>query len=249
MTETAEQVIPGGGKGLFVRNATGLVREAGALDTVFFNWIAAGGIGLALVYNVYWALNAFPGVNLVASSLAVVPLAICAVLVFSLLAASMPRSGGDYIFVSRIVNPVWGFMESWTGFISVVLYSGWVAWFTAVAFVPAALGVLADTFDSSALTSAATWSSSKGGSIVVGGIVLLLGVLVMLRGLKFTLRTITIMAIFGLVGLLIAVIVLAFSSRGEFISRFNEYGVGQGVSNAYGQILKDGGAAGVAVRS
>jgi APA family basic amino acid/polyamine antiporter len=249
MTETAEQVIPGGGKGLFVRNATGLVREAGVLDTVFFNWIAAGGIGLALVYNVYWALNAFPGVNLVASSLAVVPLAICAVLVFSLLATSMPRSGGDYIFVSRIVNPVWGFMESWTGFISVVLYSGWVAWFTAVAFVPAALGVLADTFDSSALTSAATWSSSKGGSIVVGGIVLLLGVLVMLRGLKFTLRTITIMAIFGLVGLLIAVIVLAFSSRGEFISRFNEYGVGQGVSNAYGQILKDGGAAGVAVRS
>lgn len=247
MAEKSATAIPGRTSGLFVRNATGLVRDAGAFDTVFFNWIAAGGIGLALVYNVYWALNAFPGVNLIASSLAVVPLAIAGVFVFALLAASMPRSGGDYVFVSRIVHPVWGFIESFTGFVSVILYSAWVAWFTAVAFVPAALGVLAQTFNSGALASAATWSSSTVGSIVVGGAVILLGVLVMLQGLKFALRTITVMAIFGLVGLVIAIVVLAVHSQGEFVSQFNAYGASQGVKDAYGTILSAGGKAGVAV--
>jgi APA family basic amino acid/polyamine antiporter len=249
MAEGLIQEMPGGGHGLFVRNSTGLVREAGRVDTIFFNWIAAGGIGLALVYNVYWALNAFPGVNLITASLVVVPLAIAGILVFALLASSMPRSGGDYIFVSRIVHPVWGFLESFTGFISVILYSGWVAWFTAVAFIPAALGVLAQSFHSSGLASAATWSSSKGGSIIVAGVVLLLGVLVMLRGLKVTLRTITVMAIVGLVGLTIAIVVLAVHSHAEFITRFNEYGSSQGVSNAYGKILAQGSKVGVAVRS
>ena len=97
---------PGGDAGLFVRQATGLVREAGLVDTVFFNWVSGGAVGLALVYNVYWALNAFPGVNLTLATLLVVPFAICAVLVFALLAASMPRSGGDYVFVSRIVHQI-----------------------------------------------------------------------------------------------------------------------------------------------
>ncbi|MGH2594414.1 MAG: amino acid permease [Actinomycetota bacterium] len=248
MAQETKSDIPGG-QGLFVRNATGLVREAGRVDTIFFNWIAAGGIGLALVYNVYWALNAFPGVNLIAASLAVVPLAICGVLVFALLAASIPRSGGDYIFVSRIVNPVWGFIESFTGFISVILYSGWVAWFTAVAFIPAALGVLAQSFHSSAIASAATWSSSKTGSVVIAGVVLLVGVLVMLQGLKVALRAITFMAIFGLIGLTMAIIVLLLHSHSEFVSRFNAYGASEGVKNAYGAILAQGGKVGVAVPS
>src|SRR6266702_8201122 len=151
--------IPSGDTGLFVRKATGLVRSAGMTDTVFYNWVAGGAVGLALVYNVYWALNAFPGVNLTTATLLVVPFAICAVLVFGLRASAMPRSGGDYVFVSRVVHPVWGFLSSWTGFISVVAYSAWVAWFTAVAFVPAALGVLAKSTGNTMFLTWSTWAS------------------------------------------------------------------------------------------
>lgn len=233
--------IPGNEAGLFVRQATGLVREAGLVDTVFFNWVSGGAVGLALVYNVYWALNAFPGVNLTLATLLVIPFAICAVLVFSLLAASMPRSGGDYVFVSRIVHPVWGFISSWTGFVSVVAYNAWVAWFAAVAFVPAALGVMAEATGSQALLDAAGWAAGKTGSLVIGGLILVAGGVVMAAGLRITLRAITLLAVVGLVGMALSAFVLLSSGREDFVTRFNDIaGPTLGAENPYEQIISLG---------
>lgn len=230
--------IPGGDSGLFVRQATGLVREAGFVDTVFYNWVAGGAVGLALVYNVYWALNAFSGVNLTTATLLVVPFAICAVLVFSLLAAAMPRSGGDYVFVSRVVHPVWGFISSWTGFVSVVAYNAWVAWFAAVAFVPAGLGVMAQATGNDAFLDAATWASGKTGSLIIGGAILVAGGVVMAAGLRVALRSITVLAVVGLVGLLLSAVVLFANSRDDFVSSFNEFAApAVAADNAYEEMI------------
>jgi amino acid transporter len=237
--------LPDQSAGLFVRQATGLVREAGLVDTVFFNWVSGGAVGLALVYNVYWALNAFPGVDLVAATLLVVPFAVCAVLVFSLLAASMPRSGGDYVFVSRVVHPVWGFISSWTGFVSVTAYNGWVAWFAAVAFVPAALGVLAQTTGNDAFLDVASWASGKAGSFVIGAAILLVGGAVMSAGLKVALRAITVLAVVGLIGLGSAALVLATHDRGDFVQRFDSFARSSVGPDAYSTILQLGAQAGL----
>lgn len=241
MAEKQLSEMPGAGSGLFVRQATGLVREAGMLDTVFYNWVAGGAVGLALVYNVYWALNAFPGVNLITATLVTIPFAIAAVLVFSLLASAMPRTGGDYVFVSRIVNPVWGFVSSWTGFVSVVAYTGWVAWFTAVAFVPAALGVMAQTTGSNTYLDIASWAAGKTGALVIGAVVLAASAIVMIAGLKIALRAITILAVIGLIGLLLSGLVLLSHSRSDFVNRFNEFaGPSVGSDNAYQEIISRG---------
>lgn len=237
--------MPGQGGGLFVRQATGLVREAGLVDTVFYNWVAGGAVGLALVYNVYWALNAFPGVDLVTATLLVVPFAICAVLVFSLLAASMPRSGGDYVFVSRVVNPVWGFISSWTGFVSVTAYNAWVAWFAAVAFVPAALGVLAQATGDPTFLDIASWAAGKAGSLVIGGAILVAGGIAMMAGLKVALRAITVLAIVGLVGLGLSALVLATHDRADFVQRFDGFARSSVGPDAYEKILDLGEEAGL----
>ena len=42
-------------------------------------------------------------------------------LIFASLTSVMPRSGGDYVFTSRIVHPFLGWMESWTLVIASVL--------------------------------------------------------------------------------------------------------------------------------
>ena len=113
------------------------------IDTIFYNWVAGGAVGLALVYNVYWALNAFPGVNLTTATLLVVPFAVCAVLVFGLLASAMPRSGGDYVFVSRALNPFLGWLLSWSqGIWLIFFWIGFNAWFALIFAVPTALSTI-----------------------------------------------------------------------------------------------------------
>ena len=238
MSTTKPTRTDAGQGGFFTRKSSGLVREAGLLDTVFYNWVAAGAVGLALVYNLYWALNAFPGVDLISATLLVVPFAVCAVLVFGLLAAAIPRSGGDYVFVSRVVHPVWGFISSWTGFISVVAYAGWVAWFAAVAFVPAMFGVIGHSTGSQAMFDLSAWAASRLGSFVIAGSLLLIAGALMIAGLKVTLRTITILAIVGLVGLGLSAVVLLINTRDGFMSAFNAYANPlMGTGNAYQAIL------------
>jgi amino acid transporter len=74
----------------------------------------------------------YPGANAVWSSLfilAVYPIA--GIYVF--MSLSMPRSGGEYIYISRILNPALGFMASWILTIMGINWSGlltqwWVNW-------------------------------------------------------------------------------------------------------------------------
>src|ERR1700730_13491892 len=88
---------------LFVRNSTGLVREASALDATIFNAVISAPVGSTLAYSIFFTLVAFPGAD-VASVLALtVILNIPVLIMFALLAASMPRVGGDYVWVSRIL--------------------------------------------------------------------------------------------------------------------------------------------------
>lgn len=232
-------------RGLYTRNATGLVREAGLTDTMFFNWVAGGGVGLAIVYNVFWALNGFPGVDLVQSTLITLPFAIVAVLVFGLLASAIPRSGGDYVFVSRILHPAWGFVSSFTNFVSVSAYAGWVAWFASVAFVSGSAVVLAEVSGITALGDLATWAASPDGALIVGTLILAFSCGSMAIGLRFSLRAITIMAVVGAVGLIIAGIVLLLNGRDAFVVAFNAFAEPSLGAGAYDKMIAAGTEQGV----
>src|SRR3954454_5029444 len=90
---------------LFVRRSTGLVREASALDATIFNAVFSAPVGATLAWGVFFALTAFPGSDLVAATLWSVVLNVPILIMMSLLASSMPKTGGDYVWVSRILSP------------------------------------------------------------------------------------------------------------------------------------------------
>ena len=52
-----------GGSQLFVRQSTGLVREASALDATIFNAVFSAPVGATLAIGVLWSLSAFPGAD------------------------------------------------------------------------------------------------------------------------------------------------------------------------------------------
>jgi APA family basic amino acid/polyamine antiporter len=104
---------------LFVRQSSGLVREVSVTNALFFNVAAFVGVGLTL-YPVFYSLAFEPvwkyaglseyGWAAIVSGLFFVVLS----LIFASLTSVMPRSGGDYVFTTRIVGPFLGWVESWT---------------------------------------------------------------------------------------------------------------------------------------
>jgi amino acid transporter len=111
----------GGGKQLFTRQSSGLVREVSVTNALFFNTSAFIGGTLGGAYQIA-VLAGVPvvvvGVVTNWSIVAFVVGALCVLLafIFASLTSVMPRSGGDYVFSSRIVpriGPFLGWLESW----------------------------------------------------------------------------------------------------------------------------------------
>jgi amino acid transporter len=112
----------------YVRKASGIVRNISAWDALAANIVWDGQMW-AFIY-IIGASVLFPGVDLPITPLIVFPLIILQIIPFYFLAISMPRAGGDYIWVSRTLHPIFGF--SWNflfammqiSFIGII--SGWV---------------------------------------------------------------------------------------------------------------------------
>ena len=111
---------------LFVRQSSGLVRNVSVTNALFFNVAAFVGVGLTL-YPIFYSLADVPvwragpfsayGWASIVAGLFCILLA----LIFSSLTSVMPRSGGDYVFSSRILHPFLGWLESWTLVIASIL--------------------------------------------------------------------------------------------------------------------------------
>ena len=92
---------------VFIRKASGLTRVIGpwtALAYAFMN----PGIMYGFLYLI-WTHQLYPGVNMPIAAGFAVPLMFVPALLYIWFSISMPRSGGEYIWGSRIISPAWGF--------------------------------------------------------------------------------------------------------------------------------------------
>src|SRR5205809_5226309 len=113
MSDLAAPGPPSGTAKLFIRQSSGLVRNVSVTNALFFNVAAFVGVGLTL-YPIFYSLAFVPvwkigplseyGWAAIISGLFCVVLA----LIFASLTSVMPRSGGDYVFSSRIAHPFVG---------------------------------------------------------------------------------------------------------------------------------------------
>ena len=79
-------------------------------------------IGYTLFIVLYWI--SYPGASL---ELAIVITTVASLfqgLTYALLASVYPRSGGDYVYITRIIHPALGFVMSWNFFVWMLFYVG-----------------------------------------------------------------------------------------------------------------------------
>jgi APA family basic amino acid/polyamine antiporter len=120
-------------KGLFVRPASGLVREVSMSKATFYSLACTMGTlpALTIAYVVSYPQVLWGGIPLFSwvVALAAIPAA-CFMFCLSILTQAMPRSGGDYVYTSRITFPYFGFIEGWMLILAIGAVFGFNGWAT-----------------------------------------------------------------------------------------------------------------------
>jgi len=220
---------------LFVRKATGLVREIGAITAIII--VMANTIGLGWQKRVFQYTGRAPlpenqylaGIPPMTMAFILGGIAILlSVLAVSVLSSAMPRSGGGYVVISRIIGPVWGFLGAWLEFLSIA----WSFGIIAVAVFEGIFQIMGPiAFGPFPLGANAFGSNITDVTLFAGGLVLVL--------------VFTVIGIFGvrLTGLLLQAMfwvpsILTFYVFG-LLSQANSTTVAQGMTNVLGHTPVD----------
>jgi len=146
----------------FTRNATGLIREVSMWDALIMNTLGMN-VAVGSVLLLQQAPAIFPGGSMVLSVIiGTLIMAFTLLWVYSEFAAAMPRSGGDYVFVSRALHPFLGWLLSWSqGIWLIFFWIGFNAWFALVVAAPTAMVTIGSVTGDQAWINAANGLLAK----------------------------------------------------------------------------------------
>ncbi len=225
---------------VFTRDATGLVREISIMDAVVIvaSFIIGGGIMFLSVQSL--APGYFPGANLSASYVGALFLVLPLALIYAVLSRAMPRSGGDYIFISRILGPGLGFVGSWGTWIGGLLTVG-VLSFQAISFGSLFLmnqGLM--TYDFGLMGFAIQLTDPFWG-VVFGILVVIIFGGVLIASTKFSLWIMRLLLLIPLLGGLATIWILSTHSAWDMVWAWNNiFGWGTDFFSlgAYGELFR-----------
>ena len=150
---------------VFTRKSSGLVRVMSPYSAFVYNILT---MGLIFPWTYLWAPGALPGGRLVWGILLAMIFEIPIALSYVWLSTALPRSGGDYVFQSRVFGGGIGFSIVMSGFVIWILQwvalSGWLLSYLGFASLFLGLG---GTMGNPELTSIGVWFTTSWGIIIV----------------------------------------------------------------------------------
>ncbi len=212
-----------GGSQLFVRQSTGLVREANALDATIFNAVFSAPVGATLAWGVFISLALFPGADIITATVISGIINIPVLIMMALLASAMPRTGGDYVWVSRILAPPLATISNFGAALSATVGATfWARYFPVFGLGPI-LVTLGIFFENETLIEWGQNFQTDSTWIFVGGMlmVVLMGA-ILIAGLRTTFFFQNLFWIIASLGTFLAFVVLAIGATPDFQANFNE---------------------------
>ncbi|MEZ5827695.1 MAG: amino acid permease [Hyphomicrobiales bacterium] len=230
----------GGDKRIFLRKASGLIRTASGTDTFIYN-LGVVSIGLGVGSMLYYGPAFYPQGNLIwGCIIAGIGMAMIS-LGFITWTITLPRSGGIYVFGSRILPPSLALTLSLVEITAWLFYDAIAAyWIVILALAPmfAGLGLLtgSETFTTISTTMLEPWAT-----FLIGAAILLMSQFVLSRGMRFYLTCNKWVFILALASTVLMIVVLALSTREQFVANLNSLvGPSLGVPDAYNAIIASG---------
>ena len=174
----AEAVAPQ----VFTRRASGLVRVMSPYSAFIYNILT---MGIIFPWVFMQAPTAFQGSNLVLTILFAFLFELPIALAYVWLATSLPRSGGDYVFQSRVFGGGFGFTVVFGFFVVWILQwvalSGWLMATLGIAPTFIGLGV---TTGITAFTDIGTWAAGSTGIIVISILNAVVALILLVTGFR-----------------------------------------------------------------
>jgi amino acid transporter len=240
----SQDLAPGS---VFARESTGLIREVSALNASIAG-ASNGPLGEYIVFSIPFALGLFAATSSGAifwASLIAAVFSIPILINYAVLTSAMPRSGGDYVFTSRIVNPALGFGCNFSLAVWQIVGAGAFSGLVTKTIISPALTILGSILGSHALTTAGTSITHRGWLIVVS--VALLGSIgaLLCWGTQRALKVNTVLYLVGMISMIVMLLVLLFTPHGSFVAKYNHYA---GDPNAYQHVISSATSAGFAKR-
>ncbi|MGH2592616.1 MAG: amino acid permease [Anaerolineae bacterium] len=222
---------------VFTRKASGLVRVMSPHSAFVYNVLT---MGLIFPWTYLWAPGALPGGNLfwgiILATLIEIPIAFA----YVWLSTALPRSGGDYVFQSRVFGGGTAFTVVMSGFVIWILQ--WVAlsgWLVAyLGFAPLFLGLGATTGNAS-LSQIGAWFATPTGIVITSIVNALLSLVLLVSGFKNYVNFQRIMWVGTLLAFALMFIILFTTPPEVFVDRVNTFAVASGGSPNFYQTAKD----------
>jgi amino acid transporter len=209
-----------GDKRIFLRKASGLIRTASETDTFIYD-LGLVSIGLGVTSMLFYGPAFYPQGDLIwGSIIAGVAMAMIA-FGFITWSITLPRSGGIYVFGSRILPPALALTLSLVEITAWLFYCAIAAyWIVTLALAPmfSALSLLTgnEAFLAISKTMLEPWVT-----FLIGAAILVLSHVVISYGMRFYLTVNKWVFIFAMASTIILIVTLALGSREQFVNNFN----------------------------
>ena len=222
--------------GLFLRRSSGLVREFGGGDVFVFNTVGYA-LGLVLAIIPLLMAGAVPEANVLLTVVIGTVFTVANALTYGYLSAAMPRSGGEYVFLGRVVHPAVGFTASWGFTWSQLLGMALYASFTVNFGVAIAFLTLGNVLDSGGLVTAGEDVAEQWPTFLLGTAMIVLVAVILSLGPRVVRRFLNILFIPAMLGSFVTLIVLLVTTKDEFVSKFNSFMAERAGGETYDGIL------------
>ena len=219
------------GSGLFTRQSSGLVRELGIPAATAISLASVAVVNTFINFNA--GLTAFNQADMTLPLLLGAGIWLVAMFAYKYLLEAIPRAGGEYVYLSRIVSPALGAVFGIGICIAFTYILAANANFTATYF-PFLLTSLGAAFGSSSISNAASQVTSQTAVAIISVVMLLVVGAASWVSLRRLAQVILGLVIVQLIAFIVLGWLLITHSHSDFVTAFGQF---SGHPTAYNDVL------------
>ena len=216
-------------KSVYTRNATGLVREFSWFDAFQISVSATAPTLLSFALSFVFVETAYPGADVLTVLLFGFIFSLPLAVVYFLLPQVMPRSGGDYVWVSRVLNPVIGFAAGFGFWVANAAVVGTTIYLEASSILPLTLASFGYAYNNSGLINFVSSITTPTSIFLIGLGALVLASAITAFGPRVFSRVMKVLFVLIFTSTVVCLLILGTSSHADFVSAINNYG-GSGIT-------------------